>query len=328
MPRRAGWRPRIGAVLASALAAGLLLLPAAAVAQPGPSPVSLILNPNGTLLANLTVEIPNGTLLRYAIDGNFTPLLDALPISAANRSHYESEIALLEDNPFTAGDFGNRDGTVSSGEVTEFTRLAVQESAYLPSDLLTGGLIFSMTMDGQTPSAATIEALYLSGAVGPDTSSAPIEASFTTQYSFSLGGSSHTLELSWTLPPLVFSSFLDFDLTFLTPAGDSITGNSGFGSTSVHNDLFGFAPGKFSGELTPSGTGTASIEFGPAFPLGIILIVAVVVGAGALGLLLLMLRARRRRATGAESKPTPAPSGGAASPTSSSPEPEPPTPGQ
>jgi hypothetical protein len=328
MPRRAGGRPRVTALLASALAAVLLLLPAAAVAQPGASPVSLVLNPNGTLLANLTVEIPNGTLLRYAIDGNFSPLLDALPLSAANRSHYESEIALLEDNPFTAGDFGNRDGTVSAGEVAEFTRLVVQESAYLPSSALTGALVFSMTLDGQSPSAATLEDLYLSGAVGPDSSTAPIDASVGTQYSFSLSGSSHTLRFSWTLPPLLFSSFLDFDFTFLTPAGDSITGSSGFGSTSVHNDLLGFAPGKFTGELTPSGNGSASVEFGSAFPLGILLIVAVVVGAGALGVLLLLLRARRRRAAAGPSATREPASAGTSTSAPSASAPPPPAPGQ
>lgn len=308
MPRRRRGRSLLAASAMGTVVLLLLGWPAAAVGPPGPSPVSFILSPNGSLLANLTVEVPNGSLLRYAIDGNFTPLLDALPISASNRSNYEAQIAFLENNPFTAGDFGTNSGTVSAGEVGVFDRLVLQESAYLPSGALTGGLVFAMTLDGQKPTSASLQAFYALDALGPDASTAPLNVSVTTQYAFPISGSAHTLGFSWTLPPLLLSAYLDFDVTFLTPAGDTITGSTGFGSTAVHNDLFGFAPGRFTGTLSPSGNGSASVAFGPAFPLGTILIVAVVVGAGALGLLLLALRGRRRRraAPGTASTNTPA----------------------
>ncbi|HEV2448973.1 MAG TPA: hypothetical protein VGU43_01010 [Thermoplasmata archaeon] len=313
MPRRRRWRSLV-ALPAAALAAVLLVgMPAAALVPPGPSPVSFILNPNGSLLANLTVEIPNGSLLRYAIDGNFTPLLNALPISAANRSNYEAQIAFLESNPFTAGDFGTNSGTVSSGEVGVFDRLVLQESAYLPSGALTGGFVFAMTLDGQKPSSASLQAFYALDALGPDSSAAPLNVSVTTQYSFPISGSSHTLGFSWTLPPLLLSAYLDFDVTFLTPAGDTITGSSGFGLTAVHNDVYGFSPGKFTGTLTPSGNGSANVEFGPAFPLGTILIVAAVVAAGAIGIGFLLLRGRRRRRASLSTSPA-GPSTGESSP--------------
>ncbi|MCI4334441.1 MAG: hypothetical protein L3K04_02250 [Thermoplasmata archaeon] len=304
MPHGVHYR-RARALLLLAVTLGLLLPELAPVASATSTPVVLQLSSGGSLTSNITVQLANGSALRYALDGNFSPLLDELPISGSNRSTYEAEIAGFEGNPFTAGLFGNRDGTVEPYEVTDFEQLVQQEARLLPVSVLTGGVAFQLTIDGQAASSASVQGIGISGGLGADTSTLPVEVSLLTVYTYSLSGNSHTLGLSWTLPPLLITPLLNFDVSFSTPAGDSITGSSGFGSTSVQNDLLGFAPGKFDGQLQPSGSGSASVHFAPSFPLGTFLLVAGVVGVAALACLLLLRRARRRRRTAAEPASSP-----------------------
>jgi hypothetical protein len=307
MPRLGGRSPRRALVLSltTLLVLGGLL-PAIAGARGATEPVTLILSPGGTLDTNLSVEIQNGSAIRFALDGNFTPLLAELPLSSANRSIYASEIALLESNPFTGGLFGNRDGTVEPYEVTDFDELVQEESRLLPAGTLTGGVAFQITLDGQGPTDATVEGVQVADALGPDSSAAPVTVSVLVNYAFPLSGSSHTLGLTWPSSPVVLSTLLNFQLTFLAPAGDSITGSTGFTSTSVNNDLLGFAPGKLNGQFSPATSTGVTIQFGTAFPLGIIVTVVGIAGAVVLLLLFLRVRSRRRRLA-AEKEEPPAP---------------------
>ncbi|MCI4346437.1 MAG: hypothetical protein L3K07_06770 [Thermoplasmata archaeon] len=271
------------------------LLTSLATASAATEPLTLVLSPGGTLTTNLTVQVSNGSPLRYALDGNFTPLLDELPLTISNRSLYASEIALLESNPFTGGLFGNRDGSVEPFEVTDFDQLVQEESKLLPAGTLTGGVAFQLTLDGASPTSASVQSLYVGNAVGPDSSSAPVTVSLAVDYIFPLSGSSHSLSLAWATGPVALTTLLNFQLTFLAPAGDSITGSSGFSSSSTNNDLLGFSPGKFSGQFSPADGSGVTIHFAPAFPLGILVIVLGVVGALIAVLLFLALRSRRRQ---------------------------------
>ncbi|MCI4364372.1 MAG: hypothetical protein L3K13_08810 [Thermoplasmata archaeon] len=311
MPRdgRRG-RPRALAAAFTILLTFGTLLPAFAASQAATEPVTLVLSPGGTLTTNLTVQIANGSSLRYALDGNFTPLLNALPISSSNRSVYAAEIGLLESNPFTGGLFGNRDGTVEPFEVTAFDQLVQEESKLLPSGTLTGGVAFQLTLDGNSPASAAIQSVYVGEALGLDSSTAPVTVSLAVNYVFPLSGGSHSLSLSWGTGPIALTTLINFHVTFLAPAGDSITGSSGFSSTSVTNDLLGFSPGKFSGEFSPADGSGVSIHFAAAFPLGILVIVLGVVGALLAVLLFLAYRSRRRKREGEgsqapETAPTP-----------------------
>ncbi|MCI4344705.1 MAG: hypothetical protein L3J87_03675, partial [Thermoplasmata archaeon] len=82
---------------------------------------------------SLSLSDGNGSALRYAIDGNFTPFVEGLPVNASTRSSILNTLNQTENSPFLAGFFGNRDGHVDAGEVTQFSALLKQEARLLPS---------------------------------------------------------------------------------------------------------------------------------------------------------------------------------------------------
>lgn len=283
---------------AASLAALLRAPPIRALPADGTNSVAVVLGGDGTLTGSIVAWDTNGSALRYAIDGNFQPLVDSLPLNASTRSTILANLNASEANPLVAGLFGNHDGTVEAGEVAQFANLVTTEAQYFPSSFLNPTFVH-LTVDGGGATAYTFTGLGLPGAVGPDSSTAPIAIEVNATYHFPISGNSHTVKLGWVVPAgfsLIAPGAVDFAVT--GPAGLTISSTSGLGGANVQNDPFGWGTSTASGTVDPGTSGNATVTFGPAFPVGDILIVlAVAVPAGVVGAVLLRRRRRGRAPT-------------------------------
>jgi membrane protein implicated in regulation of membrane protease activity len=295
--RRAAW------VAPLAVVALLLATPLAAAAS-SPS-ARLAVGTDGSVGVAIAVVDANGSALRYAMDGNFTPLVNLIPGNASTRSSILARIQSAESSPFLAGLFGNHDGSVESSEVGLFESLLRDEVGALPSDALTGAGILNLTLNGQAPGSAAFEGVTFGGAVGLDSSTAPITITSSTTDSFPPEGTSGTLGIAWNLTlgsGLLAAAIPNVSLSVSMPAGTTITSTSGILGVSVSNDPFGYGAPSASGLIGTTLTGTASVAFHPAFPLGDVLIgvaLAAAVGAAAF----VVWRRRKRRADEADDAP-------------------------
>ena len=115
---------------------------------------------------------PNGSTLRAAMDGNFAPLVDSLPINATEQATILSAISLQESGLVGSLLFGNRDGTVEANEVTMFETL-IQDAGTAFSSTGISSANFSLTglvaleLDGSAATSTKLGGVAFTGAVGP-----------------------------------------------------------------------------------------------------------------------------------------------------------------
>lgn len=177
------------------------------------------------------------------------------------------------------------------------------EAQYFPASFLNPSFVH-LTVDGGGATAYTFSGLGLPGAVGADSSPAPIALEANVTYHFPIVGSSHSIHLGWVVPAgfaLVAPGSVDFSVT--GPDGSSVTSTAGLAGANIQNDFLGWGPSSASGTVDPAANGNATVRIGPAFPVGDILIVlALAVPAGVLGAVLL-----RRRRRGRPTAPVPPP---------------------
>lgn len=271
---------------------GVLLTLLAPIAQA--TGVDVTVSPSGLVSSQVSFTDPNGSALRYAIDGNFTPFIDALPVNASVRA---ALLLALELNPYVQLYSGNHDGIVETNEVGLFEELVVAESKLLPAASLSAG--FTSTLDGQGPSSTTLDSLALANATGPDSSSAPIDLTAGVSQQFPYTGSRHVLSFALnatagltapTLPGAV-------QVRVTTPENTAITSTDGLQNVSTANDPLGWGSATTTGSFAPDRSTSATVHFDAAFPLGTVLLIALPVGAAAGGIGLLLYRRRRRRPT-------------------------------
>jgi hypothetical protein len=283
------------------LVAAAVVLDAAAVstaAGPPASGVALALGSNGTVDAGLNFVVANGSAVRYAMDGNFTPLVDLLPESNASKASLLSAISAAESDPITAGLFGDRDGKVDQLDVNRFQSLVVSYSKYLPTTTFTG--VLNVTMDGNAPISDQLKGVVFTNAIGPDNSSAPLGVTATLAVPFAWSGvaHSHTFVVTWNLPS-VFANLsvpvAPINVSFVTPTAITITSVTGLNESQVSNDPFGWGAASASGQYTPFPGHSIVIQFGPSFPTGDALILAAIVVVAGVGVGLVLLRRRRGR---------------------------------
>ena len=287
----------------------MAVAPAALAGAPS-SGISLSLGSDGTVSSGLNFVLANGSAVRYAMDGNFTPLVDLLPESNASKASLLSGIQAAEADPLTAGLFGDHDGKVNALDISRFQSLVTTESKYIPTASLTG--VLDVTMDGTGPLSDQLQGIVFTDALGPDNSSAPmgVIATLAVVFSWNGVGHSHTFEVSWNLPSLLGNLSLPVspvNISFSTPPSITISSVTGLNESHVSNDPFGWGSASASGQYTPTPGHSIVIQFGPSFPTGDVLIAVAVVGVvGAALALWLRRRHRRRRAsTNAPSGTTP-----------------------
>lgn len=298
-----GPRGRLLRVLcALATVVGLVpLLAGPAGASAPTSGVTLTLASDGSLTAGLETVVANGSALRYAMDGNFTPFVDALPGTTASHQALLLTIDLLESNPLDAGLFGDNDGQVDATvDVPHFQNFINYTAHLIPLSSLTG--VLNVTLDARGPTAETLQTITFSNAEGPDASAAPIGVTATFAVGFAWSGTTnpHTFELAWNLPSVFGNLSLPvtpLNLSFVAPAAVTITSVTGLSGTRLTNDPLGWGSASASGQYTPLPGHNVVVHFGPSFPTGTVAIVTSVSGAAvaAVGLLLLRRRRRRRR---------------------------------
>jgi len=256
------------------------------------------LGANGSVALALSTTVDNGSALRYAIDGNFTPFIEALPINASAKATILSDLAGLEGSVLTASLFGNRDGSVESYEVNQFETLIQDESQFLPAGTLTASGGVYLHLDGHAATSATLGSVVFTNATGVDVSTAPIGVTTNLDYTFAAGSGSHTVSFGTNLTSGNVNLGLlvgAVGVTLSTPAGTSITSTSGFGSVSVANDPLGWGASSLSGSYTPGTSSSVSATYGPAFPAGDVIVVGVPIAAAAALVGFLLWRRRRRR---------------------------------
>ncbi|MGA7924277.1 MAG: hypothetical protein WCA77_09915 [Thermoplasmata archaeon] len=289
-----------------------LVFVAVASASPPPGSASLTMNTSGSLTTSVTLVDPNGSALRFAIDGNFTPLIETLPLNASARAALVTEIANLEAAPLTSGLFGNRSGEVTAIEVARFTSLVEGALPYLPTGSLSATDLLNVTLDGNHATSTSLTGLAFVNATGPDTSSSPLTISVSSTLSFALAGGSHVLAIR--LPAVSFlgnlSLLVGVPFTFVGPPGMMISSTGGLTSVSVTNDPWGWASPHLSGDYSP-GSGTASVSFTAAFPLGDALLIGTSVVVIAVLGFILFRRRRARKATESKDSEGMGPSGSA-----------------
>jgi hypothetical protein len=297
-----------------ALAVLLGLLASAAVpsfaAHPGPAAnasawVTVQYLSASQLSVSVALTDANGSGLRYAIDGDFVPFVTSLPLNASTRSSILSTINASERNPFFAGFFGNRDGHVDAGEVGQFESLLANGAKLVPSSTFLNPTFVHLSLDGALPRSSTLGGFGFPGAVGEDTSSAPllIDVNLTDDFSgatnsSSAGANAHSIGLGWSTPA-GFGLLLNptVQLTTKAPSATAITGTTGLAGASVSNDPWGWGPSSATGTFMPASSGNVTVTFHDAFPLG-----EWVIGSGiaipllVVGVWLVRRRYRRRRA--------------------------------
>lgn len=279
--------------LLPALLLGALL--AASVAPPPAGSIALGLSGSGALSARAVVTDANGSALRYAMDGNFTPLVSLLVENASQRASILSQIAIAEATPIVGSFFGNHDGVVEPSEVTLFESLLEQQARLLPSTSLTGGAGVGLTLDGAPPTSVTLSGIAFANATGPVDSSAPIVLTTSLAYQFAYRSGAHVLALTLnnsSLPAAPGNASADFSVTFTTPSAMAITGSRGFASGSVANDPWGLGTSTFRGVYATGSSTGAAIDFAPAFPTAYAA-AGVALAAGLVAFVLLWRRRRR-----------------------------------
>lgn len=278
----------------------LLLLPVGAQA----ASISGSVTSSGSLTLVLAATDPNGSSLRYAMDGNFGPLVDSLPINASEKGTILASISAEESGLAGALLFGNRDGTVEANEVTMFETL-IQDAGVALSDtgLSSANLsltsVVALTLDGDPSTSTTLAGVAFTDAVGPDASSAPIGIALTLNLQFPSPGSTNTLSLGTNSSELglglsLLAPTIEVNLTF--PSGTAVSGTSGFASVSTTPDPWGWSSPSISGTYSPAVEPTVSVSYGPAFPTGDALLIGVPVAVVAIALGLVLWRRRRRDA--------------------------------
>jgi hypothetical protein len=303
--RRFGLPAGVGAFW---IVAGFLLLSIAGVARapappvPQPDSATLSITPSGLLAVNFTLADPNGSPLRYAMDGNFSPLVNSLPANATTKSNALRQIAALESAPLVGGFFGNRDGSVSSAEVILFQGLLHQLTSgvggSLPTGTLSASAVAGLTLDGAKASTSTFQSVTFAGAEGPDNSTLPIGISLQFSYQFPISGSQHTLSFAiggGGLPSAIVIPNAIATVSFSTPPGTTITSVDGLGSVSTSSDPWGWGGSQSSGTYTLATNSTIAFHYQSSFPTGDLVLGGIATGAIALGASLLLLRRRRRR---------------------------------
>lgn len=276
----------------------------------GPSSgVFISLGAAGTLTADLSTVVSNGSALRYAMDGNFTPLIDELPGTNASRQALLHNISAIEGNPVFAGLFGDHDGRVDDlVDIPHFASLINYSARLIPVSTFTG--LLNVTLDGKAPTSVTFQGVSFSNAAGPDSSTAPIglTATLGAAFSWSGVGNAHTFETTWNLPSILGNLTLpvqSVQLSFTTPTGTTITSVTGLANSQVSNDALGWGAASASGEYTPLPGHDVVVKFGPSFPTGDAVIIGAVVVAGGVGTGWLLLRRRRGRRGSAVPPPGP-----------------------
>ena len=255
----------------------------------------------GSLALTISGTDPNGSGLRYAMDGNFSPLVDGLPINASAKSTLLAAINAQESGLAGAILFGNRDGSVEANEVTMFETLLQDATQFFPSSSLTPAAAVLLTLDGHAPTGSHLGAIDFTGAIGPDRSGAPIGISVAVTYDFSTSGDSHVLTLGTNLSGLALGASLivpsiDINLTF--PSGTTVTSTSGFSSQTTDSDALGWSSPTVDGTFAPADASNVTVAYGPAFPLGDALLIGIpLVILGCVAAFLLLRRRRRRRTT-------------------------------
>ena len=287
-------RPLLRLAGVAAALATLVLLPSASGAS-----LAITLDLAGTVNVDLRATATNGSALRSAMDGDFAPLVDQLTPNASQRTNLLDQIAIAEATPFLNTLFGNRDGTVTVGEVALFEQLIRQQVQLLPSGSFSSGGSVRLTWDGTPPSTSTFGGVTFANAPGPVSSPDPVTLLASTTEVFPSSGSTHVLAIATngTAVPAAFgSTSTSVDVTISTPAGVAITSAEGFSTVRVMNDPFGWGPASLNGTVDAAGTSTGgSVSFGPAFPTGDLLLGAVAVVAVVVPLGLVVRRRRRRR---------------------------------
>ena len=276
----------------------LVGLPGAAL---GGSSANLSITGNGGSTLRLSGSIDNGSVVRYAIDGNFTPLVDAVIANESQRASVLASVAAAESTPILSAFFGNRDGTVSASEQSLFESLLEQEARLIPAGSLTGSSAIALSLDGQSPTSVQLGAVSFAGAEGPVGSASPVSVTTVLSYQFPYSGSSHRLVFAINLTTVSLPIGLltgAVSVSVSLPAGQTITSTTGLDPVSVSNDPLGWGSPAASGSFTPSTQTLVAVSFAGAFPLGTGLLVAVPAAIAA-GLGFAMLRARRRRRTAA-----------------------------
>ncbi|MCI4350264.1 MAG: hypothetical protein L3K15_01950 [Thermoplasmata archaeon] len=292
------------AVLAVLLAEGIPWSAGTAVATAGSASASVTIQYLGPYQLNVALGLTdaNGSALRSAIDGNFTPFVDTLPINSSTRSSILAMINTSEQNPFLAGFFGNRDGRVEAGEVTQFESLLANGLKLVPSSSFLNPTFVRVSLDGANPTSSLVGAFGFPGAVGADSSAAPleIEVNVTDGFASATSGSAHTIGLGWSAPAglgLIVNPTIQF--TAQTPAATAIKGTTGLTGVSVRNDIWGWGTSSASGTFDPATSGNVTVSFENAFPVGDLLIAtAVVAPILAVGVVWVIRRYRRARAAG------------------------------
>lgn len=289
---------RLLGVLAIAVSVGVSVAPPGLASAPTAG-VTLTLGGDGTVTAALETVVSNGSALRFAMDGNFSPLVDSLPGTNASRASLLLTISLLEANPLDAGFFGDHDGRVDAVvDVPHFQNFINYAAHLVPLSSFTG--ILNVTLDARTPTAENLQAISFSNAVAADTSVASIGVTATTVANFAWSGTTnaHTFELAWNLPSALGNLSVPVEalnLSFTTPAGVSITSATGLSGTRITNDPSGWGSASASGQYTPLPGHNVVVQFGPAFPTGTVAVITSVSGAAVAAVGLLLLRRRRRQ---------------------------------
>jgi hypothetical protein len=266
----------------------------------GPPRVGLDLAANGSLSISVAFTLVNGSALRYAMDGNFTPLVSALPLNATSRATVLADIDAAESSLLLAGLFGNHDGTVETFEVHDFESLIETAAARLPAGFGSGLAPVTLAVDGETVTAMQLQSVAFSGAEAPVTSNAPIDVETVAGAAVSLQGTQHTVSLSVssTLASVLALTVPPIEFALTTPPGDAVTGVAGLESPAITNDFWGLGSGSVQGTLSPSGNGAVVVHFGPAFPTAYVVAAGVAAAAVAVAVVLLLRRKRRAARAG------------------------------
>ena len=269
---------------------------------------SFSIGSDGTTGSSVSFVDPNGSPFRFAMDGNFSPLVASLGLNGTASAGVLAAVAAAKGNPLTAGYFGNGDGTAEPAEVGLFESLILEETRFLPSTPLVSTAGVAVTLDGAPPTSESLAGVGFGGAAGADTSIAPMTIWVNLTLHFPYSGSSHTVLVAWTLPggiPLPLP-VAQVNVSLSTPDGTRVTAVTGLSDVTMTNDPLGYGPGGVRGAFVPGSGSNVSIEFSAAFPLGDVLILGIsgaVVAAVVVGLLIRRRRRRKREAASAAANP-------------------------
>ena len=233
----------------------------------------------GDLIVYTSGKIQNGSAVRYAMDGNFSVLIESSNLSPEQKVLLYNYTSLLKTDPRFKMLLGNEDGVVTEQEIENFENLIKEGSKISSSQMyFFSEYLFTITIDNREPFDMKIMNIDFGGAQGPVNSTKSITTELYVIYNFFMRDlNEHVLIITRRVEFQNYESLILFK--FVTMKQWHIKDFRGLKNVEVVNDYWGLESSSINGEvdLTSPLIGISIKKASPTFLYWITAIVIILI---------------------------------------------------